>query len=1349
MNQGQNWNNNINSKIIYIKSSSIEDVYSRYNAGIPANSGTTADSSIKYWFQSPEYKRGQAKLLLPNGNVRTFTETATNSTTYTADQPGGTLTSTYGASGTTPDSYIYTDTQANSVYRFNATGQLTDITARNGWVTRYTYNATGQLTTITNAFGRNLTLAYTAADASGLLASVTTPEGGVIRYSYDAQQRLTTVSYPDNTSKQYLYEKTNAPNLLTGVIDQNGKRLATYDYDTSNRATLSTWAGGANQHRVSYSGTNPVGAVQTGITVTDPLGTNRNYGYSSANGKAVVTDASAPPANPNTAPIRSRTADTQGNITKETDFNGNVFTYVWDAVRNLLLSRTDPVKTTSTQWHPTLSLPTQINEGNQQISLTYDDLGNVLTRTVKDVSAGASGIALTWTYTWNAQGLMASETAPGGATTSYGYDALGNLTSIKNPLGHITSLAYDAAGRVVKVVDANGVQTIYVRDVMGRIVQRILAPAGTSTTGAETDTFTYTPSGQLASAALASGWTLTYAYDDAQRLIGVADNRGHKIAYTLDGLGNRTQTVVTDRSGRIALQQSAVVNSLNRIAALTTGANSTTFGQDANGQTVSQTNALGAATSQTLDALGRPVQQRLADGASTSLTYDAQNQVTQATDPNGVNTQYQVNAVGQVAQTTSPDIGTVQTTYNAQNLVASRTDALGQRNDYSYDTLGRVTQITATPAASASSGSTAVTLAPRTTQLTTRFTYDQGANAVGKLSRVEQTRTLDLPAQSLNGQSVTTAQSTTVVHTTDYAYDTLGRIASKRAQTSANGKVNADHTLQYRWAAGGALMGMTTPAGTKIDYTRSQGQITAITVNGLPLLQGIQTTALGQPQAWQQYSPRIKGSAKNAAGLFLTISREYGTQGYMTSSGFMAYYYDAFDRITMLTGSDTVGGIGSLTDWANQRYFLDYDNLDRLTQFDTTTYAYDPNGNRTRLQVTNPASGTTAAVTTATDYRYQAGSNRLQTIGSQPVNLDANGAQLQRSDKTLAYDASGRLSASSQLTDAKDPRSGQYTLYLHDAAGQRSFKSGPQASNKDPYQVAPAVSTGNTWNKLWDAFINLLRRLFQQPPVVNLLGTSYIYDEAGNLIGEYSTGSNTTPDTEYIWLPAEASLAGNDSASDTPVAVIQNNQAFAIHSDHLNTPRMVTNANNQAVWLWPYSGFGETAPVNPTTNQAFTLNLRYPGQYFDQETGLFDNWHRSYDPQTGRYTQADPIGLNGGWSRFAYVGGNALKYSDPKGLDWYRSANSTEKYVVGRDGNLFVPPGGTVSRFIEQCVPAGRTFGEIHDARVDELTSKGVPDWRANIPSMPGAYTDAVHKESLNSIQRIQNGILNLYRGIR
>lgn len=70
-------------------------------------------------------------------------------------------------------------------------------------------------------------------------------------------------------------------------------------------------------------------------------------------------------------------------------------------------------------------------------------------------------------------------------------------------------------------------------------------------------------------------------------------------------------------------------------------------------------------------------------------------------------------------------------------------------------------------------------------------------------------------------------------------------------------------------------------------------------------------------------------------------------------------------------------------------------------------------------------------------------------------------------------------------------------------------------------------------------------------------------------------------------------------------------------------------------------------------------NLRYPGQYFDEESNLNYNYQRSYQFGQGRYSQSDPIGLDGGWSRFGYVGGNPLGFVDPEGLQASDSGSSS------------------------------------------------------------------------------------------
>jgi RHS repeat-associated protein len=190
--------------------------------------------------------------------------------------------------------------------------------------------------------------------------------------------------------------------------------------------------------------------------------------------------------------------------------------------------------------------------------------------------------------------------------------------------------------------------------------------------------------------------------------------------------------------------------------------------------------------------------------------------------------------------------------------------------------------------------------------------------------------------------------------------------------------------------------------------------------------------------------------------------------------------------------------------------------------------------------------------------------------------------------------------------------------------------------------------------------------LYAQAQTNATLGTSYTYGDgslpAWAMLAETGNGAaNSSGRTEYIWLPT-------DDGSAIPVALFRNNRYYNIHSDHLGTPRIVTDDQAKPVWQWAYSAFGDNKPTgvlkattNPNaaiTNQptllqatgvGTVLSLRYPGQYFDSETGLAQNFMREYMSTQGRYTQPDSIGLRGGSNRFLYANADGINYYDPDG----------------------------------------------------------------------------------------------------
>jgi RHS repeat-associated protein len=108
---------------------------------------------------------------------------------------------------------------------------------------------------------------------------------------------------------------------------------------------------------------------------------------------------------------------------------------------------------------------------------------------------------------------------------------------------------------------------------------------------------------------------------------------------------------------------------------------------------------------------------------------------------------------------------------------------------------------------------------------------------------------------------------------------------------------------------------------------------------------------------------------------------------------------------------------------------------------------------------------------------------------------------------------------------------------------------------------------------------------------------------------------------------------------------------------------VVTDQANRVVWRWDGANpFGAALPDEDPDGDGvrFTLNLRFPGQYYDRETGLHYNYYRDYDPSTGRYIESDPIGLAGGINTYAYAKNSPLSLTDPRGLKVQRCCRKAE-----------------------------------------------------------------------------------------
>ncbi|MCM8885189.1 MAG: DUF2235 domain-containing protein [Candidatus Thiodiazotropha sp.] len=482
--------------------------------------------------------------------------------------------------------------------------------------------------------------------------------------------------------------------------------------------------------------------------------------------------------------------------------------------------------------------------------------------------------------------------------------------------------------------------------------------------------------------------------------------------------------------------------------------------------------------------------------------------------------------------------------------------------------------------------------------------------------------------------------------TTQFIYDPAGNPIQKRDAQ--------DNIIEYRYDAANRLIEKkSAEETTNLSYDQSTGQLMLIQTPN-----ATERFKYNTNRKLIQHTRSINGKLFTTRYDYDPISRQLSSKQLPNGRVLNYHYYTEGEQSGQLRAitregmfglsqhtiigeidQDPSDGVSGLVHGNGIQSNHRYDANGRLTALENDQtlqlqYIYDEHGNISGIDLDNvlqhyrhDSQGRLTQADTALGvfrYQYDALGNRIRTDQTDP--------QGERSSDAYHYPPPGK---GNRLSEKRSEKRNQEAIYQYNASGS-------------PTQAGDLHYEYNTDQRP--------TKVFQQKNGRKRLIAEYGYNGFGERIKKVSYVKDLTPVvTYYLYdgsrLSAEINGNGEITAQylylgERPVAKFEGDNIYAIHTDHLSAPRAATDDHGRLVWQADYSPFGQIDIRTAT----IILNLRLPGQYEDQETGQYYNYLRTYNPETGRYLTADPIGLKAGLNHYTYVSSDPLHGIDPLGL---------------------------------------------------------------------------------------------------